>query len=402
MAEFSIILAGKGGNLCNMCCHYCSATGVSKKDNPGSKEWPIEVDYDALKKTMETNPIIKDAIAKKSILTINLWGGDPLMHTKQFSEIWDWIDKTFPNLKYHGFVSTNGLLLGAKHIQDWIYEEHKKHGLTIQLSHDGVGQFIRSKDFDPLYDPKTKDFCVKLVKDGILRMINATLNQYNCSPMANFAYFQKWRYDNHLENTKLDLIKLNHNNDAEYTGPFRLTGENLDRYMHEMEILWMNSYMSEPNDPYWLPYRGYFENQMKRWEKKKGEGGCESFSKGHKDWTWCVNTKGEYVFCQLCNDPKTNPNPNCEQSESCKHCEFRDYDDCHPCPDMVMGKECHYKKAYIRTVLRMKEFCRIVDGLKQENNQLRNQLSNSSCSCGNKQDNNCNASFYGVPTVVHP
>ena len=172
-----------------------------------------------------------------------------------------------------------------------------------------------------------------------------------------------------------NVIKLNHNNDAEYTGPFRIRDENLNRYMHEMEILWMHSYVANDNDPYWKPYKSYFINQMTRWNLKTGEGGCEAFSKGHKDFTWCMNTKGEYVFCQLCNDPKTNPNPNCERSEECEHCEFKNYDDCHVCPDMIMSKECHYKKAYIRAVLRMKEYCKIVDSLK---NMIPQQ---QSCNC---------------------
>ena len=382
--EFSIILAGAGGNLCNMGCHYCSAVGVTKKDNPGTKEWPIEIDYKAMKKTMSNNPILKEAMEKNQEVSLNFWGGDPLMHTKLISEMADWVDKTFPNLKYKMFISTNGLLLGAKHIQEWIYKEHEKHRLEIQMSHDGVGQSVRSGKFDPLYDEKTKDFCVKIAKDGIFTMINATLNQFNCSPMANFAYFQKWRYDNHLENSPMHLIKLNHNNDAEYTGPFRLSGENLDRYMHEMEILWMHSYISDENDPYWKPYRGYFQNQMSRWGKKQGEGGCEAFSKGHRDWTWCMNTKGEYTFCQLCNDPTSSPNPNCERSKECEHCEFRDQEDCHVCPDMKMPKHCEYKKAYMRAVLRMKEFCSIIDEKNKIINALQGNVKPKTCSCNGK------------------
>ena len=73
--EFSIILAGKGGNLCNMGCHYCSAVGVTKKDNPGTKEWPINIDYKAMSQTMEKNPIIQSAIQRKEEISLNFWGG---------------------------------------------------------------------------------------------------------------------------------------------------------------------------------------------------------------------------------------------------------------------------------------------------------------------------------------
>ena len=169
--EFSIILAGKGGNLCNMGCHYCAGTCVSKKDSPGTKEWPIVIDYDALFDKMSKNDIIKNAIAKREPLVLNLWGGDPLMHTKEWDELLPRIREAFPDLLFEVFISTNGLLLGAKHIQEWIYEAHDKWGLSIQLSHDGVGQYVRSGKFDPLYDPKTKDIIVKMTKDGILQLI---------------------------------------------------------------------------------------------------------------------------------------------------------------------------------------------------------------------------------------
>ena len=60
-------------------------------------------------------------------------------------------------------------------------------------------------------------------------------------------------------------------------------------------------------------------------------------------------------------------------------------------PDMIMSKECHYKKAYIRTVLRMKEFCNIVDMQRNRIMQLEQQLNpnnNNQCSCNNPQHGN--------------
>lgn len=386
VSEFSI--CGAGALICSGKCSYCSATSVQECDYEGKnikKEdfGKIIWDWDALKKLYDTNPILQGAMKTGEWMTLNWWAAEPLDFYQDAEKYWDWVKENYPKLNFTGFISTNGIPLARKKVVEWVYRMHDKYGLTLQLSHDGVGQRVRTRTFDPLYSKSTKDTIIKLVKDGILTMINATLNQYNCSPMANFAYFQKWRYDNHLETCPLNLIKLNHNNDAEYTGPFKLTGENLDRYIHEMEIIWMHSYLSDPNDPYWLPYRGYFENQMTRWSIKSGEGGCEAFSKGHKDWSWACNTKGEYVFCQLCSDPETNPNPNCEQSEECKHCEFRDYDDCHPCPDMVMSEHCEYKKAYIRMVLRMKEYIGTVNNFRQQIQNLQNQLNKQQCSCNN-------------------
>lgn len=57
---------------------------------------------------------------------------------------------------------------------------------------------------------------------------------------------------------------------------------------------------------------------------------------------------------------------------------------------MVMSKECHYKKAYIRMVLRMKEFIKIVDGQKSRIMQLEQQLNgnNNQCNCNHPQQGN--------------
>lgn len=397
MSEISMVLAG---NLaCNMLCSYCSATGIApedfekrgcKKSDLGKPIW----DWDGLKKIFDTNPIIQEHLKTGKTLTLNFWGSEPLLWTKEFDMYFEWVKKHYPNLKFYAFISTNGLLLGSKHIQEWIIDRHKKYGLELQLSHDGIGQYIRGKHFDPLYDPKTKDFVIKLVKLKILNMINATLNNYNCSPIANMQYFNKWRFDNHIEKYDL-LIKLNHNNDSSYTGSYKLTGENLDRYMHEMELLWQQAYLVDTNyNPddlqcqIWHPFAGYFRNQMTRWQPFIQYGGCAQFSKGEKDWTWCFNSKGEYVFCQLCNNPEDNPNPNVEQGPECNECEFRDYDDCHGCPDMVFPEHCEYKKAYIRLVLRMKQYCTLMDNFAKERqilyykiNNMQKELQNKSCNC---------------------
>ena len=139
--EYSIILAGAGGNLCNMKCTYCSATGVTEKDKPGCKEWPIEIDYDAMFKTMESNPIVKEALEKNEELTINLWGGDPLMHTKEWDELVPKIKEHFPNLKFRVYLSTNGLLYyfnakGVGTVQDGYFAIKKSGFMTSIKSMD--------------------------------------------------------------------------------------------------------------------------------------------------------------------------------------------------------------------------------------------------------------------------
>ena len=393
--EFSVVMSGD--LLCNMLCSYCSATGIDKSDYKNKKSCSFGQpvwDWNGMKKVFDTNPIIQKAIKEKTIMTLNFWGSEPLLWYKEYEKYFDWVDKNYPDLKYHTFISTNGLLLGAKPVQDFILREAKNRKLKLQLSHDGVGQYCRSQKFDPLYDPKTKDFIIKLVKMGCLDMINASLNQYNNSPFANKLYFDKWRFDNHLEEYPM-LIKLNHNNDSEYTKDYKLTGEPLRLYMHELELMMQQAALAREHcpkvpvyggrghlelsqyknntllDQLWQPYTGSFSNQMRRYDYYKGPGGCASFSLGISETTWCCNSKGEYVFCQLCNDPDSNPNPNVERPEHCKDCEYRYYNECFPCPDMVFAKNCEYKKEYIRLMQRMKQFLYILDNMeiRNENNK---------------------------------
>lgn len=363
MSEFSIIL--RGGESCNAKCHYCSGRLCDHET--------VEWDLPEMEKKMRTNPIITGAIAKGEEIQFNLWGGEPTLHLKEYDKIMAYIDEHFKDLKYSWFISTNGLLLGDKEVVKWIYDHH----VNLQLSHDGLGQWIRTKSFDPFYNDATKDVVVQLVKDGLLTMFNATLNKYNCSPIGNVFYFNKWRYDNHLENYKL-LIKPNHINDSQYADAFSLTGPELDRYIHEIEILFQDAYVANDNDPWWSPYKDYFLNQMTRWDLYNGNNNsCGNFMIGKQDWTWVINTKGEYVACQLWDTNVGMPNPDLHQPDYCKECEFKDMNECHPCPNMLMAKECHYKKAYARLMLRMKNYIRHIDELRKNNNGQRN------CNCHN-------------------
>lgn len=54
-------------------------------------------------------------------------------------------------------------------------------------------------------------------------------------------------------------------------------------------------------------------------------------------------------------------------------------------PDMVFGEECHYKKEYIRAVLRMKIFIETVEAQRKAIENLEQQLKNKSCNCQRPQ-----------------
>jgi hypothetical protein len=104
---------------------------------------------------------------------------------------------------------------------------------------------------------------------------------------------------------------------------------------------------------------------MTRWEKYMGPGGCGMFSTGVRDYTWCMNTMGEYVMCQLWDTNDGMPNPELKRPLVYQESKYRDYNEMFPCPDMDMSLDPSYKVEYIRCVLRMKHFIRVVDELRR-------------------------------------
>ena len=360
--EFSINLFG--GCKCNAMCSYCSAHLVKE-------EHPI-IDLDAIINTMKNNREINNCIKNNKKITINLWGGEPLIHTEYFDIIIERLEKEFSNVIGEYFISTNGIPLANKKVVEWIYNLNKIKPVFLQLSHDGLGQHHRTKWFDPLYSESTKDVCVKLAKDGIFRIINCTMSSKNPSMFANMFYFNKWMFDNKLAGKV--SVKLNHINDSDYCSEFDFSGEELDTYIHEAEIAFMDTYalikkIGEPSEgnresfpAWWRPYVNYFNNQLTRDNLYEVPGSCGQFATGMNDQTWCINTKGEYIACQLWDTNDGIQNLKLEMPKYCDDCEYKKYNECHPCPNNTYPKEkCSYHKAFIRMILRIKEYRSLMD-----------------------------------------
>ena len=219
--EFLINLFG--GCKCNAMCSYCSAHLI-EEENP-------VIDLDAIVKTMRENRALQDGLRRGEKISLNLWGGEPLIHTKYFDVIIERLEKEFGKDIGSYFISTNGIPLADKKVIEWIYNLNKIKPVGIQISHDGLGQYHRTKWFDPLFSDSTKDTVVKLAKDGIFNLINCTMSAKNPSMMANMFYFNKWLFDNDLVGKV--AIKLNHINDSDYCSEFDFNGEELDTYIHE-------------------------------------------------------------------------------------------------------------------------------------------------------------------------
>lgn len=393
--EFSINLFG--GAKCNAMCSYCSAHLITE-------EHPI-IDLDAIVKTMKENRDLQKAFnGDDEKVTINLWGGEPLIHIKYFDPIVERLEKEFGNKISAYFISTNGIPLADKNVVKWIYDFNKNiKPLYLQLSHDGLGQYYRTKWFDPLFSESTKDVLVKLAKDGVLSLINCTMSALNPSMFANMFYFNKWLYDNDIPDGNVG-IKLNHINDSDYCSEFDFNGEELDTYIHESELIFMDTYalIKKFGNPkvmfrkdgikskdesafpkWWQPFADYFYNQLTRDNLYTVPGGCGQFAIGMRDQTWCINTKGEYIACQLWDTNDGIQNLKLEMPDYCEDCEYKIYNECHPCPNNTYPKEkCSYHKAFIRMILRLKEMRILMDDMEQD---IKN--SSGHCGCG---DGSCN------------
>ena len=84
--------------------------------------------------------------------------------------------------------STNGLPLLRNDICDY----YREHNITLQISHDGCGQWMRTKVIDPLYTPGFAENIAELFRSGHLNMINDCLNFYNNDVFANKKYYDDY------------------------------------------------------------------------------------------------------------------------------------------------------------------------------------------------------------------
>lgn len=387
--EISIIAYGDGvcindhdrnpyGNEKYGLCAYCSGSNNWNKSNAVSSQIKDWADWDKLEKALETNPIILEAIKKNESIMFNIWGANPdtpipiadgldspLERSQAIIDFCEEFTKKH-NINHEYFVSTNGFWMNDKRVQDFYTKNPKMH---IQLSYDGLGNYVRQGPFDPLWDKEIGPILAEYTKNGIFDVINITMTRQNNSLFANIALINKWRSEHHLMDKKLS-VKCNHINDSSYCDHWNFKGKALSTYMNELERLFIISKYGEgtnENNLYWRPYAGYFQNQLNRWGPFDSDNFCGRYSiyaNGQdlndpiqhltQDYNWSINTLGEYVVCQLIDKPTDVPNPHLLRLKECEKCEYGWMNECHPCPDTIMNPDCQYRKEFARLVLRMK------------------------------------------------
>ena len=395
MNSASISLVMNGIKKCSGSCLYCSAATTMKyrgKDNNSTFTfYPDKLKARILE-------FCKDALDKGTNqggteLLIDVWGGNPVENFDPFKQVIDFCEtqlKEFKSVKVH--TSGNGLELRDKDIVQYLID----HNIHYQLSHDGLGQWLRTGEIDPLYWDKTKDAIAMLAKKGILDWINCTLTYRNPSFFDNMTYWNKWRKENDLIDTDL-IIKLNHIYDGtqpiktkwigkdnkqikhgEEIGNLCFTGEVLQEYLHEFrKLVAILLVPGMEKDPMYKPYHSYIIGQAGRFkimEKPSDSGMCVAFQRGDSDRNFAIDTKGEYCQCNLIDSDNKVLNPSAKQPDYCKGCKYEKLAECNPCGSENFPKECEYHWWWAKT---LEETFQMME-LKKNSMAQQN---NKQCSC---------------------
>ena len=403
MGNCSISIVMNGIRKCSGSCLYCSAASTMDyraKDNKNTFVfYPKKLKAKILEYCKPQLDIDKQK-NEGTQLAIDIWGGNPVENFDPFKKVVEFCEnelKEFTLVTLH--TSGNGLELRDRDIVDYLFA----HDIKYQLSHDGLGQWLRTGEIDPLYWDKTKDNIKEMAQKGLLDWINCTLTSRNPSFFANIDYWNKWRKEIGIYDTRPLTIKLNHiydgtppiqkkwlGKDNEYIkhgeviGDLNFHGEVLFNYLHEFRKLAIICYTPFIKDnPEFTPYINYITGQADRYKmitRPDEAGSCVAFQRGLKDRNFAIDTKGKYCQCNLIDSDSKVKNPKAEQPAYCKTCKYKNLAECNPCGSENFPEKCEYKWWWAKT---LEEMFQVI--------QLRNAYESmgNNCGCGGGGECQC-------------
>lgn len=345
---------------CSGNCAYCMAASnmnyslLTEKqsvevlkhiDDMMYSQWKF--DPKAIEETLTTDK----RMMKADEWSIDTWGADPVTNFQCLKDMVTAI-KDIANRygkKVHISTSTNGLPLIRDDVAEWFLN----NDVTIQLSHDGLGQKYRTGTFDPLDIPNV----IMLMRAGKLVSINATLNGKNWSLFANMNYFNKklkrifpevWGSDKEEKAKWMKVyrrlyIKLNHIMDEDGS-QFNFTGRVLDDYIDQWFKIWRKDMAGDCNYLEYMPYMRYIRDQFKRGSNLKGNGNmCRSFQIGAIEKGDHMDSTGRYCQCNLIDADHSVANPSNKNPDYCKDCKYKNSGECNMCGGVKKRQDkCEY------------------------------------------------------------
>lgn len=351
-----------GADICTGSCGYCTgAIGLpSLKQGTGldvirSMEAidrrlydMIQFDFDALESCLANHPNVKG----QSEVRFSIWGGDPLAGFLSFQELYDFLryfgDKY--NIKVSFGGSTNGLAFLRPSVTNWFLQHQDTR---MQLSHDGLGQWIRTKDIDPL----CIDGVDELFTEGRLGNINANLTILNASPFQNIEYFNQFKFlpnnvrlytardekyykeiintDGKFNNETFDSLKGSKFVDIQVRNDVDLAKKHgIFQFGHQADLMFDEFYYIYEHIDSFPRYKVPLLRRIIALNRdiKKNRPKCARYHLGQLDWSNTIDTLGKYTVCHLYDSRmKSINNPSLKHPEKCKGCKYINSAECNAC-----------------------------------------------------------------------
>ena len=413
MGLCSISVVMNGIKKCSGSCLYCSAASTMKYRDKANKNTFVFYKDKTKKRILEFCDTTLSNDKKNNQptdLNVDIWGGNPVENFDPFKQVVEFLEndlKEFRNINLH--TSGNGLELQDNDLVEYLI----KHGIRYQLSHDGLGQWIRTGEIDPLYWEKTSENIKKLARLGMLDWINCTLSSRNPSFFDNIDYWNKWRKETGLDGSIPLTIKLNHIYDGtppiktkwigkdnkyikhgEEIGDLNFHGEVLHEYFHEFRKL--AAICLTPgieNDWAFKPYVNYIAGQADRYKLVKSNddlGSCVKFQRGLTDKNFAIDTKGEYCQCNLIDSDSKVKNSTGKMPDYCNGCKYNKTMECNTCGSENFPEKCEYKWWWNKTLEEMFGFIQMKNALMNKNKGQHQ------CNCNKPDMNNGNNAVFCV------
>lgn len=306
-------------------CTLCSTTGTKHSIDDikaiddrtyASAKW----DFEALENALIQSPYWTN------VNSILIWGGDPLTSFKCTCEVVDFIEYLEKKYDKHIYkvLSTNGLALKRDDVVEYIL----KHGIAMQLSHDGTANHLRVKE-----DPLTFGSTIELMKHGNINTVYCVQSKFNSNIYEQMEIF--------------DPLPVK----TRRISPVRMTNDGYTIedpvYFKQLTEILLKYDPNDPNNKYvWQPLIRQFTTSR--------DTACSRYHKGKSPYTTMFDTLGKPTECHLLDSSQHVQAKDIEYNKppKCKDCPFSKTFACNGCglvplKDGTEMKECFYFKVHI-------------------------------------------------------
>lgn len=373
----SLTIVLYGADMCNGSCQYCTGAldwndkGLDLKQGLGKDKIAslkaignrlyqmIQFDFGAMEKRILQWPEFN----KSDTVSFSIWGGDPLASFDAYMELYEFLH--YIGDKYNKKITLGGSTNGLAFLQDDVAEFFlKTKDVHMQLSHDGIGQWIRTKDIDPLKIPAVEE----LFKTTMLRNINCNLSLLNANVKQNISYFQSFpfldptkhgirlytmrdeRYEKATINTlgllngrvyeqlkNEPFIDLQVRNDVELAKKY-----DIFEFGHQADLLFDGYYWMYENINKVPLFKRPAITRIQQLLKHKSQNTdnvmeykrplCAQYHLGQSKMSNCIDTLGKETMCHLYDSRLTKmANPELKHPEKCTGCPYSKSYECNVC-----------------------------------------------------------------------